>query len=67
MKTLFEAISSDKDVLTPSDVAPIIGVDPQDLRDTARTHPERLGFPVMIIGSRVKIPRAGFIRFMEGK
>ena len=30
---------------------------------TARQAPELLGFPVMLCGSRVRIPREGFVRF----
>lgn len=51
-------------MLRPADVAPIIGCDPQWVRDTARSNPEALGFPAIVIGSRVKIPRIPFLRFL---
>ena len=33
----------------------------------ARQRPELLGFDVIIVGNRVKIPREAFIAFMRGK
>lgn len=60
-----EIRASDSLWLTAADVAPIIGVDPHGIRITARTHPEWLGFPVLCIRSRVKIPRVPFVQYME--
>ncbi len=65
--TLDEIRSSTKEVLTPADIAPVLGVDPQDIRWQARTAPERLGFNVSIIGTRTKIPRLGFLNWLEGR
>jgi hypothetical protein len=63
-----EAIKAlDREFLTPAEIAPILGCNAQDIRWQARTAPERLGFPVIIIKSRTKIPRRGFIRWMEGE
>ena len=62
--TLDEIRSSTKEVLTPADVAEVLRCDPQDIRWQARTAPERLGFPVIIIKSRTKIPRVPFLRYM---
>ena len=59
-----EIRSSDKQWLTAADVAPVIGCDPHGIRITARTHPERLGFPATCVKSRVKIPRVAFVDFM---
>jgi hypothetical protein len=44
----------------------ILGASPQAIRIQARTAPEKLGFPVVVIGQRVKIPRLPFIAFVEG-
>lgn len=66
MMTLNDLRKSTKDVLTPSDVAPVLGCDPHYIRVAARQCPERLGFPVVLIGNRTKIPRIAFIKFMEG-
>lgn len=51
--------------LTAADVAAILHCDPQLLRQQAHQNPHALGFPVIIIGRRVRIPRAAFVRFME--
>lgn len=66
MRTLDEIRASGRDVLTPADVAPVLGCDPHYIRVAARQCPERLGFPVVLIGNRTKIPRSAFIKFMEG-
>lgn len=55
------------DILTPAQVAPLIGTDPNTLRWQAREEPSALGFPVIVMKSRVKIPRLPFIRFMTGE
>lgn len=64
--TLEEIKQSDKDVLIPADVAPVIGCNPHQIRVTAHQRPELLGFPVIVVGTRVKIPRKPFIQFIEG-
>ena len=62
--TLDEIRNSTKEVLTPADIADVLKADPQDIRLTAKRCPERLGFPVCVIGTRTKIPRVPFLRFM---
>lgn len=62
--TLDEIRKSKKDVLTPADIAEVLGADPQDIRVAARMAPEKLGFPVIVIKSRTKIPRVPFLRYM---
>lgn len=53
---------STKPFLTPAQVAPLLGSDPQTVRITARQRPDLLGFPVSIMGTRIKIPRIPFLR-----
>ena len=65
--TLEEIKAMEREFLIPRDVAPVLGVDPQDIRVAAKLAPEKLGFNVSVIGSRVKIPRRAFIRWMEGE
>ena len=65
--TLDEIRRFDREFLTPAQVAPLLGCDAQDVRVCARECPERLGFNVALIGTRVKIPRLAFIEFMCGK
>ena len=61
-----KALDSSVKCLTPLHVANLLGGDPQQIRVCARKYPEKLGYPVCVLGSRVKIPIPGFIRFMEG-
>ena len=62
-----EILTSDKDMLTPYDIAPILRANPATLRMTARDFPERVKFPFMFSGNRMKIPRIGFIAWMGWK
>ena len=62
--TLEEIRSSDKLLLTPADVAEVLGTDAQTLRVEARDHPKRLGFPVSRIGKMTRIPRLPFLAFL---
>lgn len=66
LNSLQEIEAATKEILTPADIAPIIGVDPHTIRLAARSMPSSLGFPVICIGTRVKIPRRAFIAFMKG-
>lgn len=63
-KTLIDLICSDKDHFTPNDVCGVLRCDPHTLRLTARQRPELLGFRVVIMGNRIKIPRIPFLQFM---
>ena len=62
--TLDEIRASDKTFLTPADVAGILAADAQSIRLQARELPEALGFPVICVGNRTKIPRKPFLRFL---
>ena len=65
--TLSEIKATDKPMLTPADIAEVLHCDAQSVRLAARLKPELLGFPVCVIGHRVKVPRDGFLRWLEGK
>lgn len=65
--TLDEIRNSTKEVLTPADIADVLNADPQDIRVAARQRPDLLGFNVAVIGTRVKVPRLAFIKWMEGE
>ena len=56
-----------KDFLVSAQVAPLLDGTPQLIRETAREHPEWLGFPVIVYGSRVKIPKLPFLRYIRGE
>lgn len=62
--TIPEIKSLDREMLTAAEVALIIGTDPNLIRHQAHEKPEALGFPVIVIKSRVKIPRIPFLRFI---
>lgn len=62
--TIHEMLASEATVLLPTDVAEVLRCDPQYVRITARDRPEALGFPVIVVGKRVKIPRLPFLRHM---
>lgn len=62
--TLEEIKNSDKDVLTADDVADVLGCNPHAIRLAARQRPDMLGFPVIVIRTRTKIPRIPFLRYM---
>ena len=57
----------DKDILTPGDIAPILGCDPNVIRFQAKQDIKQLGFPASKIGTRIKIPRLAFIKWFEGE
>lgn len=55
----------DKIMLTAADVAPLLGFDANSIRLQAREDPSLLGFPVVVAGTRVQIPKEGFLNFMR--
>lgn len=65
--TLDDIKALDKPFLVPTDVAPYLGVDPYSINVQAKQDASKLGFPVIVIGTRVKIPKEAFIRFVTGK
>ena len=64
--TYEEIRASTKEILTCADVAPILMANPATIHGQAVERPELLGFPVIVAGRRVKIPRRAFLKFMEG-
>jgi hypothetical protein len=69
MKTQREALDEiaamvDRVTIPPAVAAPAIGFDPQYIRDVARANPDALGFPVIVIKHRVKIPRVPFLEYL---
>ena len=66
--TIEELMISDKEMLTANDVSPVIGCDPYSIiiqaKEDARNCTRCLGFPVIVMGSRVRIPRRAFLKFL---
>lgn len=66
--TLEQIEALDAEVLTCAQVAPLLASNPATIHGQAMERPELLGFPVIVAGRRVKIPRRPFVRFMrEGR
>lgn len=63
--TLHEIESSDKDFLTPEDVREVLGCMPYTINLAAKEAPEKLGFAVSVMGTRVRIPRKAFLHWMN--
>lgn len=66
-RTLEEIEALECEILTCAQIAPLLGACPQTLRLQATQRPELLGFPVIVAGNRVKIPKRPFIKFMKGE
>lgn len=62
--TIQEIQNSDHLWLTPADIAPVLECDPNLIRRQAQEDPSKLGFPVVVLCSRIKINRKGFLRFI---
>lgn len=62
--TLDEIKASDKAMLTPKDVAEVLGCNAYSINIQVKQDPSKLGFPAALVGTRVKIPRVQFLRFM---
>ena len=62
--TVEEMQNSPNRWLTPADVAEVLETDANTIRRQAQTNPELLGFPVVVLCSRVKILRKGFLEFL---
>lgn len=65
--TLEEIEAMPAEVLTPVQVASVLHLDQQAIRIAARERPDLLGFPVVCVGTRVKIPKKSFVKFMRGE
>ncbi len=62
--TLEQLAAIPGEILTCQQVAPILKANPGTIHQQAIEMPWLLGFPVIVAGSRVKIPKRPFIRFM---
>lgn len=62
--TLAEIKASTAMWLTAQDIAEVMECDAAQIRKQAQTDPSKLGFPVCVICSRVKVNRKGFLRFI---
>ncbi len=65
--TLREIEQLDTEVLLPAQVAEVLGCFQYSITTQARENAAALGFPVIITGTRVRIPKEAFVRFMKGE
>ena len=63
--TITEMQASEKEFLTPEEVAGGIGCLAYSITSQAKDNPARLGFAVNVIGTRVRIPRRAFLHWMQ--
>ena len=63
--TIQEIMASDKVMLLPKDVAPVLGCHEQSIRLAAKE--DDLPFPCFRSGNRVKIPRLPFLKWITGE
>ena len=62
--TLEEIRRGEKLFLTADEISETCGSSPQTIRVQAQQNPQSLGFPVSVIGSRVRIPRLPYLHFL---
>ena len=62
--TITEMLESAEPFLSPADIAEVLQCDPQSIRAQAQTDPSKLGYPVIVINRRIRIPRIPFLRYM---
>ena len=65
--TLQELEQLPKEMLVPTDIAPILGCTPYSINIATRDGKNPFPFPVIRMGSRVRIPKTPFIKFMRGE
>lgn len=66
-KTLEEIEALPKEMLIPTDVAPILGCSPYTINVATRDGNNPFPFPVIRMGTRVRIPKIPFIKAMRGE
>lgn len=57
---------SEEAFLYAEDVGRFLGISPQYIRIQARHDASKLGFPVIVVGSSIRIPRVPFLNFVKG-
>ena len=66
MRTLEEIELCQKTMLAPQDVAGFLHCDAYTINRAAKDAPGLLGFPINVMGTRVRIPKDGFVRWAKG-
>ena len=65
--TLQELEQLETEVLTPKQVAPILGCQPYSINVAVKDGKNPFPFPVIRMGTRVRIPKTPFLKAMRGE
>lgn len=60
-------MQDERDIVLAADIAPILGVTANSIRQQADIDPGALGFNVIRVGGRTLIPRKPFIEYILGR
>lgn len=63
--TLEQIEASSEVFLNAADVAGVLKCQPYAINVQAQADPSKLGFPVCVTGTRVRIPRRAFLHWLE--
>lgn len=63
--TLSDIEKIPRDYLLPAEVSEVLDMKQNSLNVQAHENPDALGFPVIVTGSRVRVPKEGFLYFMK--
>lgn len=67
VRTLEDIEALPKEILTPADIAPILGCQPYAINVATENGENPFNFPVYRMGRRVKIPKQPFLKAMRGE
>lgn len=65
--TLEQLEALDKEMLVPTDIAPILGCAPYAINVATKDGKNPFPFPIIRMGTRVRIPKRAFIKVMRGE
>lgn len=65
--TLEQLEALDKEMLVPTDIAPILGCTPYAINVATKDGKNPFPFPIIRMGTRVRIPKRAFIKVMRGE
>lgn len=65
--TLDQLEAMDKEMLVPADIAPILGCRPYAINVATKDGKNPFPFPIIRMGTRVRIPKRPFIKAMRGE
>jgi len=65
-ETIEEIEAIEGEFLTPRQVSGVLKCNPYLINCQARGAPEKLGFPTVTLGNRVRIPKRAFLNFLNG-